>query len=106
VDPAPNTAPDQTPAAATTDLATAAEADPPPGLTDRPVGPAGLPPAALVPAVRLAPGATLLLSTSVRVPAGDELAAIRAAAGPLLDLLRQLRLDDDNDGTYRREDPL
>jgi DNA-binding transcriptional MerR regulator len=60
----------------------------------------GAPGTGLVPAVRLAPGTTLLLPASGRTPALDEIAAIRAAAGPLLELLHRLGLDDPS----RRED--
>jgi MerR HTH family regulatory protein len=56
-----------------------------------------VPEVALLPAVRLAPGVTLLLPAAAGVPDDDRLASIRAAAQPLLDVLHRLGLD--------REDP-
>jgi DNA-binding transcriptional MerR regulator len=47
---------------------------------------------ALVPAIRLDGGATLVLDAAGRAPTASELAAIRTAAGPLLDLLHRLDL--------------
>jgi DNA-binding transcriptional MerR regulator len=67
-------------------------APPAPPAPESPAPPAAESPAtSLVPAVRLGAGATLLLDAG-RTPTADELAAIRAAAGPLLDLLHRLHL--------------
>jgi len=49
-------------------------------------------PARLVPGVWLAPGVALLLDAAEREPGPGELAAIAAAAGPLLDVLASTRL--------------
>jgi len=46
----------------------------------------------VVPAIRLGDGATLLLDTAGRALTAGELAAVEAAAAPLLDLLRRLDL--------------
>jgi MerR HTH family regulatory protein len=51
---------------------------------------------ALVPAIRLGGGVTLTLSRASRIPDSDEIAAIRQAAGPLLDLLHARGLDAHN----------
>lgn len=50
------------------------------------------PAAAVVPALRLADGVTLVLHTADRTPTPTELAAIEAAAAPLLDLLTRTGL--------------
>jgi DNA-binding transcriptional MerR regulator len=47
----------------------------------------------LMPAIRLAAGVTLLLDTTTRQLDPDDIAAIRRAAGPLLDALRERGLD-------------
>ncbi len=47
----------------------------------------------VVPGVRLGAAVTLLLGGATRQPDGAELAAIEAAAGPLLETLRRLGLD-------------
>jgi hypothetical protein len=69
---------------------------PPPAVPPAADGHAGPAPldgrASVVPAIRLGDGATLLLDTASRALTADELAAINAAAAPLLDLLRQLDL--------------
>jgi hypothetical protein len=46
-----------------------------------------------VPGVRLGTGVTLLLGAATHAPDPDELAAIEAAARPLLELLRRHGLD-------------
>jgi hypothetical protein len=51
------------------------------------------PSAHVVPGVRLGTAVTLLLGGATRQLGADELAAIEAAAGPLLDTLRSLGLD-------------
>ena len=48
--------------------------------------------AGLLPAIRLDGGATLVLDAAGRAPTASELAAIRTAAGPLIDLLHRLHL--------------
>jgi DNA-binding transcriptional MerR regulator len=48
--------------------------------------------ARLAPVVRLAPGVALLLDGAEREPSPEDLAAIAAAAGPLLDVLASTRL--------------
>jgi hypothetical protein len=83
------------------DAAAAAQVAASPGAE---AGAAVAPVAALIPAVELAAGVTLLLPASPAVPGREHLAAIRAAADPLLDLLHQLGLDG-SDETSRREDP-
>jgi MerR HTH family regulatory protein len=60
------------------------------------------PPAQVVPGVRLGSTVTLLLGGATRQPDGDELAAIEAAAGPLLDTLRRLGLDPVTPGKEHR----
>jgi len=49
-------------------------------------------PARLVPGVRLAPGVALLLDGAEQEPSPEDVAAIAAAAGPLLDVLARTRL--------------
>jgi hypothetical protein len=53
----------------------------------------------VVPGVRLGAAVTLLLGGTTRQPDDAELAAIEAAAGPLLDTLRELGLDPALDHT-------
>lgn len=48
--------------------------------------------------MRLGPGVTLLLDAAHRAPSATEMAAIEAAARPLLDMLRQLGLDANEEG--------
>ena len=55
--------------------------------------PAPEPDHAVVHGVRLGTGVTLLLGAATHAPDSAELAAIEAAAGPLLDLLRRYGLD-------------
>jgi DNA-binding transcriptional MerR regulator len=47
----------------------------------------------IVHGIRLGDGVTLLLGSAGRAPDADDVSAIHAAAGPLLDLLRRLDLD-------------
>ncbi|HEX3588659.1 MAG TPA: MerR family transcriptional regulator [Pseudonocardiaceae bacterium] len=56
---------------------------------------------AVVPGIRLGTGVTVLLAEAGRTPGEDDLAAIEAAAAPLLDTLRRLGLDpaEDREGS-------
>jgi DNA-binding transcriptional MerR regulator len=56
----------------------------------RPAAPTG---AVVVPGIRLGANVTVLLGAANHTPDNEELAAIEAAAGPLLDTLRRLGLD-------------
>ena len=54
---------------------------------------------AVVPGVRLGTAVTVLLGAADRTPSPDDLAAIEAAAAPLLDTLRRLGLDPAEEGS-------
>ncbi|MFD7655698.1 MerR family transcriptional regulator [Actinosynnema sp. NPDC059797] len=64
----------------------------PPAAGPAAAGPAVAAGSAAVPALRLADGVTLVLHTADRTPTPAELAAIEAAAAPLLDLLTRTGL--------------
>jgi hypothetical protein len=55
--------------------------------------PAAPPEAVVVPGIRLGVNVTVLLGAANHLPDNEELAAIEAAAGPLLETLRRLGLD-------------
>ena len=57
---------------------------------------------AVVPAVRLGSGATLLLGAATRPLNGEDLAMLEQAAGPLLEMLRERGLDGPNPGRGTR----
>jgi DNA-binding transcriptional MerR regulator len=58
-----------------------------------PAGPRSATEPEIVHGIRLGDGVTLLLGSAGRAPDADDVSAIHAAAGPLLDLLRRLDLD-------------